>query len=82
MIEQIVAAKCEIIFNESAFARWKIPVAILRKEHTASSKQDAQDVVQPIHDQLVLNPVWWILEFLPLRYTYQNAQYEWITGRR
>jgi len=81
MIEQVVATDCPILFNLSAFARWKIPVAIAQKGHTASPKQDAQDVVQPIHDQLILHPIWWILELLPLKYTYQDAQFKWITGR-
>jgi hypothetical protein len=82
MIEQIVATDCPIMFNFSAFSRWKIPVAIAQKGNTGSPKEDAQDVVQPIHDQLKLHPIWWILELLPLKYAYQDAQFKWITGRR
>ncbi|KAI9508360.1 hypothetical protein F5148DRAFT_918894 [Russula earlei] len=38
------------------------------------NQQDAQDAVRPIHDELKRIPLWWILEFLPLSFTYQNQQ--------
>jgi hypothetical protein len=83
MIEQIVDTDCPIVFDWAAFARWDIPLAIAqKKEHTFPSQQDAQDLVQPTHDALKWNPIWWLLEFLPLSYSFQNANDLWETHRR
>jgi hypothetical protein len=41
--------------------------------------QDAQDAVQPIYDQLKRMPLWWLLEFIPFSFTYQDPQDRWIT---
>ncbi|KAH9059128.1 hypothetical protein EDB87DRAFT_1791652 [Lactarius vividus] len=41
---------------------------------------DALDIVQPIHDDLVDVPVWWLLEIVPTQFTYQNAQEKWVTS--
>ncbi|KAI0248360.1 hypothetical protein BJV78DRAFT_1131681 [Lactifluus subvellereus] len=44
-----------------------------------SDQQDAQDVVQPVDDELRANPAWWILEILPMSYAFQDAQDKWTT---
>ncbi|TFK34711.1 hypothetical protein BDQ12DRAFT_726579 [Crucibulum laeve] len=38
---------------------------------------DAVDVLQPIHDSLKSDFLWWILEILPLSYSWQDAQGVW-----
>ncbi|KAH9007824.1 hypothetical protein EDB84DRAFT_1552891 [Lactarius hengduanensis] len=45
-----------------------------------NDRVDAQDIVQPIHDDLVDVPVWWLLEIIPTQFTYQNAQDKWVTS--
>jgi len=35
------------------------------------------DAIQPIHDELQLNWAWWILEVLPLTYSYQDGKGKW-----
>ena len=40
------------------------------------------DLGAPIHDQLVANPGWWLLEFLPFLCSKQNAQGKWINYPR
>ncbi|KAH8993941.1 hypothetical protein EDB92DRAFT_2085837 [Lactarius akahatsu] len=45
-----------------------------------NDRVDAQDIVQPIHDDLVDVPVWWLLEIIPTEFTYQNAQDKWVTS--
>jgi hypothetical protein len=95
MIEQIVGAECPIMFDQDAFARWNIPVAIAQQGYSSPSngqggdgdgadgdQQDAQDVVQPIDDELKRNPMWWLLEIMPMSYTFQNAQDKWATRWR
>ncbi|KAI0308354.1 hypothetical protein B0F90DRAFT_1682100 [Multifurca ochricompacta] len=44
-----------------------------------SDQQDAQDVVQPITDQLTKIPAWWLLEIIPTSFTYQNSENKWVT---
>lgn len=39
--------------------------------------QDVQNAMQPIHDELKLTTLWWILELIPLSYTYQDGQGVW-----
>jgi hypothetical protein len=45
-------------------------------------QQDAQDVVQSMDDELKKKPMWWILEIIPMTYTFQNAQDKWVTRWR
>jgi hypothetical protein len=45
-------------------------------------QQDAQDVVQSMDDELKRMPMWWILELIPMTYTFQNAQDKWVTRWR
>ncbi|KIK69829.1 hypothetical protein GYMLUDRAFT_79892 [Collybiopsis luxurians FD-317 M1] len=40
------------------------------------------DAVQPLHDALVETPAWWILEILPMKSRYQDANYIWHTSYR
>ncbi len=85
MIEQIVQSNVPILFDYDAFARWHIPTSIGQDpsqgggNDTNVAALDAKDAVQPITDQLVKQPLWWILEIVPMTYTYQNAQDKWIT---
>ena len=43
----------------------------------SSSRSLYIDALQPIYDQLKINPLWWILEIIPLTYSYQDAQGKW-----
>jgi len=46
-------------------------------EHPDNQKPDEVDAVQPIHDQLRLSPLWWLLEIVPTAYSWQDAQGKW-----
>jgi hypothetical protein len=91
MIEQIVRSGTPILFDYDAFARWNIPASIGQGADAALQggsnstdndanveASDAGDAVQPITDELWKMPLWWILEILPMTYTYQNAQDKWV----
>ncbi|KAE9403227.1 hypothetical protein BT96DRAFT_854948 [Gymnopus androsaceus JB14] len=41
---------------------------------------DALDAVQPLHDALVADPAWWLLEILPMESKYQDANCAWHTS--
>ena len=84
MIEQIVRSGAPIIFDSNEFARWNIPTDILHmnaagpqggvaviSDHNA---QDAQDAEQKLTDEMCKQPLWWILEILPLSYMYRNPK--------
>ena len=88
MIEQIVQSKTPIKFDDHAFAAWHIPTDILQDKHVAvpqggvtvisdHNPQDARDAVQRITDELYKQPLWWILEILPLKYMYQLPDGRW-----
>jgi len=66
------------------FRSWNIPTSIGQVPSQGGNDAnvaalDAEDAVQPITDQLVKQPLWWILEIVPMTYAYQNAQDKWIT---
>jgi len=95
MIEQIVSAECQILFDWDAFERWHIPRVTAQYKDPSPPKgecatsddappgegdeRDAQDAIQKITDQLKVNPLWWILEIFPTSYTYRNAHEKWVT---
>lgn len=89
MIEQIVQSNTHILFNYDAFPRWNIPTSIgyhppEGKGDSTSNNGDvaalyAEDATQPLTDELLKKPLWWILEILPMLYTYQNAQTKWVS---
>jgi hypothetical protein len=90
MIEQIVRSGAPIIFDSNEFARWNIPTDILQDKPAAGPQggvtvisdhdaQDAQDAEQKLTDQMSKQPLWWILEFLPLSYMYRNPKGNWKT---
>ncbi|TCD70154.1 hypothetical protein EIP91_004624 [Steccherinum ochraceum] len=37
------------------------------------------DAVQPIHDELQLKWAWWLLEIIPMKYSYQDGKGRWHT---
>ena len=95
MIEQIVLADCNIVFNLDRFNEWKIPHAIVqvgRHGYSSPTNGDGghagngpggdvnkQDAVQSITDELWKTPSWWILETLTLSYTYKDEKDKWVT---
>ena len=42
-------------------------------QQTAQSERDVREVEQPIHDELRRKPLWWILELVPTKYTWQRS---------
>ena len=95
MVEQIVLADCNIVFDLDGFNIWEIPHTIAQVgQHNDSSLTNGdvghasnglggdinqRDAVQKITDELWKTPLWWILEFLPLSHTYEDEKDKWVT---
>jgi len=83
MVREVVASQCGILFDTAALVRNSIslftfPGSNPPQDGDGSANLD-QDALQPIHDELQLNRRWWLLELLPLHYSYQDAQGVWRT---
>lgn len=72
MVREVVKSGCAIQFDAEALKRAKIDI-----ESTESTALDAQDAVAPMHDELKSNPLWWLLEIIPMRFTWQDADGVW-----
>ncbi|KAI0702283.1 hypothetical protein BC835DRAFT_1263977 [Cytidiella melzeri] len=76
MVRQVVQAQCGIQFDNEAIARAGIPASAILGSVSTGTDIDA---VQPINDELKLNPAWWLLEVIPTSYTYQDGKGFWHT---
>ncbi|KAF8158001.1 hypothetical protein B0H34DRAFT_674491 [Crassisporium funariophilum] len=75
MVREVIASGCGIVFDSDALVRAKIN---LDPEPTVvGMEMDAADALEPIHDELKLNVLWWLLEILPLSYSWQDANGVW-----
>ena len=87
MVQEIIASQCGILFDEeflshnglTSAAPTKLPTKFFASQDgiKIDPKLEATDAVQPLHDQLVLDKLWWILEVLPLVYTWQGVEGRW-----
>jgi len=81
MLRQVIDAGCGILFNADALARLLdvTPGSPQNSSDIPDSETnlDQADALEPIHDELKLTRLWWILEILPLYYTWQDAQGVW-----
>jgi hypothetical protein len=80
MVREVMASQCGILFDDEALARNSIPTTITFPPTLPELDDDKADAVQPIHDELKLNPLWWIVELFPLRYLWQDANGVWHTS--
>ena len=78
MVREIVTSGLGAIFDTSALARAKIN---LEPEPTTSqTEMDSADALDPPHDQLRANVLWWLLEILPFPYSLQDTDSVWHTS--
>jgi hypothetical protein len=74
MVSEVVASGCGVIFDPAALAQARIDVS---PEPTAERELDDIDCLQPIYDDLVIQKMWWMLEIIPLKFTWQDAKGVW-----
>ena len=78
MVREIVTSGFGAMFDASALARAKINLEL---EPTASEiEMDSADALDPLHDELRANVLWWLLEILPFPYSLQDANNVWHTS--
>jgi hypothetical protein len=74
MVREIIKSQCGIQFDTGALQRADVELSF---NNAANEARDQNDALQPIHDQLKIDPLWWILEILPMTYTWQEACGAW-----
>lgn len=80
MVQEVIKSQCGILFNELALERAVIhipPVGEPSENGPAPVDRDSVDALQPLDDELKKQPLWWILELLPLSYVYQDEKCVW-----
>ena len=80
MVQEVIKSQCGILFNELALERAVIhipPVGEPSENGPAPVDCDSVDALQPLDDELKKQPLWWILELLPLSYVYQDEKCVW-----
>ena len=85
MVRQVVDSTCGVLFVKDALDQLDIPLDKSpdlpepSSDPERSANADKLDAIQPLDDELKRQPLWWILEVLPLQYRYQDVQGEWKT---
>ena len=88
MVKQVILSGCGIRFDAAALEEAHIDVPTVVHDDPAQQtveRQDVesqtslreQDILAPIHDQLNAKPLWWILELLPMKFEWQEADGSW-----
>ena len=78
MVREIVASGLSAIFDSSAVARAKINLEPMRT--VSEIEMDATDALDPLHDALRTDILWWFLEILPIPYSFQDMNNVWHTS--
>lgn len=75
MVREAAKSTCAIKFDSDALQRANINLDL---EPSAEEMElDSTDALEPLHDELKLNPLWWLLEIIPLQFSWQDAQGVW-----
>lgn len=80
MVHHIVESGCGILFDVSALLHAQITLVKNEIEMEPTQEEiilDNKDAVQPIYDALKMYRFWWILEIIPLGYSWQGADGVW-----
>jgi len=70
MAKQVILSGCGIKFDAKALETAKIDVG-------PETLPQPEDVLAAIHDRLKTKPMWWILELMPMKFTWQEADGTW-----
>ncbi|KAF8073979.1 hypothetical protein FPV67DRAFT_1739295 [Lyophyllum atratum] len=81
MVQEVQRARCGILFDDYALERASISRLMFADTPLEVSPGEAEldlgDALQPIHDQLKENVLWWLLEIIPLTYSWQDDKGVW-----
>ena len=93
MVKEVMISKCGIKFDREALKKAGIPTLDDRMQPAAEqnrreelapepsdSPQDQADALADIHDQLKIKRSWWLLEPMPMKFSWQefvDGAWEW-----
>lgn len=77
MIRQVLESKCGILFQDHALDALQLNIDAPANPEPVLSNIDAADALEPLHDELVLRKSWWLLEILPMKYSWQDTDCNW-----
>ena len=75
MVREIVASGCGIKFDPAALERAKIELVV--EPNINQILMNDTDALTPIHDELKRRKLWWLLEILPLHFSWQDSEGAW-----
>ncbi|KAF9525476.1 hypothetical protein CPB83DRAFT_859308 [Crepidotus variabilis] len=75
MVHEIIASDCGIQFDQDALKR--IDIDIGPEASVQEIDFDKEDALRCKHSAFKKRPLWWLLEILPLHYSYQAPDGEW-----
>ena len=73
MVEQVELSQCGIKFDPVALEAVKMDAS----SPTSPGSPGEREISAGIHDQLKLQPMWWLLELLPVNYSWQTPNGKW-----
>ena len=73
MVKQVELSQCGIKFDPVALEAVKMDAS----SPTSPGSPGECDTSAGIHDQLKLQPMWWLLELLPMKYSWQTPNGKW-----
>jgi len=80
MVREIILSDCGIAFEEDALRQCIGSISSPLMPVNADPEPDMVDAIQPIHDELKSNVLWWVLEVIPTQYCYQDGKGWWHKG--
>ena len=78
MVREIVASGLGDIFDPSARARFDLEPTQTISE--IEMDRDSAEALDPLHDELRSNILWWLVEILPIPYSFQDMNNVWHTS--
>ena len=81
MVHEVMKSQVGILFDELALLRASISVPTFPGMPIENIPKEAElnsvDAFQPIHDRLKISPIWWLLEFVMFRQSWQDVHGVW-----
>ena len=74
MVKQVILSQCGIRFDAEALGSAGIDVSTIVLPGATPREQNVR---ADIHDPLKSQPLWWLLEFKPMKFTWQEADGTW-----
>jgi hypothetical protein len=81
MVHEVMKSQCGVMFDEQALSRASIPHYnfLIKSVSPIDGRPnlDTADALEPLHDVLKVNVMWWLLEIVPSHYSWQDDKGVW-----